>query len=169
VQLTVIGIRAVRLPQQIEARAILMAGFAGALDPLLRIGDIVHDDPPGTIHTSTQIVATPTDKATLYKSTGAKAVDMETAIVRALAQRLGISFVGIRAISDTAADSVDPAVLNFVDETGRLRPAALAKALLQRPSLIPQLNHLRANSAIAARALTDALRAFLEKNTQLFS
>jgi hypothetical protein len=169
VELTVIGIRAVRLPQQIEARAILMAGFAGALDPSLSIGDIVHDNPPGTIHTSTQIVATPADKAALFARTGAKAVDMENALARALADRLSIPFFGIRAISDTAADSLDPAILSFVDETGRLRPAALAKTLLQRPALIPQLNQLRLNSAIAGRALANALRTFLEKNNQLFS
>jgi adenosylhomocysteine nucleosidase len=166
VELTIIGIRAVRLPQQLQAGTIIMAGFAGALDPSLRIGDIVHDDPPGTIHTSTQIIATPADKAALFAQTGAKAVDMENAIVRAMADRLSIPFFGVRAISDTATDSLDPAILSFVDETGRLRPAALAKTVLQRPALIPQLNHLRLNSAIAGRTLANALRVFFVKNPQ---
>jgi hypothetical protein len=78
-----------------------------------------------------------------------------------------VPFYGIRAISDTAAEAVDPAVLQFVDEVGAIRPAALAKGLLRNPSLLPTLNRLRINSAFAGRALAVAVKTFLEQNQQL--
>jgi hypothetical protein len=167
-ELTVIGIRAVRLPRQIDARGIILAGFAGALDPILGVGDIVRDDPPGSIYTSSDIVATAREKADLFARTGARAVDMENATVRRFAEQIGVPFFGIRAISDTANEDLDPRVLRFVDETGRPRPAAIAKGLLLRPALIPTLNRLRINSAIAGRALAVAVRTFLEENGELF-
>jgi hypothetical protein len=171
--LTVIGIRAVRLPVQVDASAIIMAGFAGALDPSLRIGDVVYDTPPrgpsGSIHTSGELVATVQEKALLFRSTSARAVDMENAIVRQFAGRMGVPFFGIRAISDTADEAIDPRILRFVDERGRLRPAALAGGLLRRPALIPALNRLRINSNIAGRSLAEALRFFLEQNRELFA
>jgi purine-nucleoside phosphorylase len=151
-----------------ETRTILMAGFAGALDPRLAIGDIVWDEPAGTIYTSNEIVATAAEKAALFARTGTGAVDMENAMVRKFAERMGARFFGIRAISDTANEDLDPRVLQFVDETGRPRPAAIAKGLLLRPALIPTLNRLRINSAIAGRALAVAVRTFLEENGELF-
>jgi adenosylhomocysteine nucleosidase len=167
-ELTVIGIRAVKLERTIEPRAIVMAGFAGALDPALELGDIVRDDPQGTIFTSSELVATAEEKARLFHQTGAKAVDMENATVREFALRMGVPFFGIRAISDTAGEAVDPMVLRFVDEMGGIRPAAVAKGLLLKPSLIPTLNRLRINSGIAGRALAQAVKTFLEENRGLF-
>jgi hypothetical protein len=163
VGLTVIGIRAVRLPKGIEASAVIMAGFAGALDPVLGIGDIVRDDPVGTIYTSTKIVATVDEKAELFRRTGAKAVDMENEIVRKFAEGLGIRFFGIRAISDTADESVDPMVLGFIDEVGRLRPGAIAGGLIRKPAIISTLNRLRTNTDIAGRSLAVAVRALIEE------
>lgn len=130
-----------------------MAGFGGALDPGLKIGDVVIDDPPGRIYTSDALISTPEEKAELYARTGAQVVDMENAIVRTFAEHLGIRFVGIRAVSDTASDSLDPAVLTLVDDLGRLKPARLARTLICRPMLIPSLRALGRNAAIAADGL----------------
>jgi hypothetical protein len=166
-ELTVIGIRAVRLPRQIDARGIILAGFAGALDPILGVGDIVRDDPPGSIYTSSEIVATALEKAYLFARTGARAVDMENAIVRRFAEQMGVPFFGIRAISDTAGEEVDPLVLRFLDETGRVRPGAIAMGLIQKPAIVSTLNRLRINSAIAGRSLAAAVRILLEENREL--
>ena len=163
VDIRVIGIRAAHLPSDVatpEIRGIILAGFAGALDPTLRIGDVVVDGLPpqgsgkatfraGRIHTSSEIVATPTEKAALFQQTGAIAVDMEGETVRRFADSLGVSFIHVRAISDTAADTLDPALLNFVDDFGRVRLLALVCGLLRRPRLIPKLVRLGVNSRLA--------------------
>jgi adenosylhomocysteine nucleosidase len=159
--LEVIGIRACRLPRDLAQRGascIIMAGLAGALDPTLKIGDVVLDD---AIHTSDRLITTAAEKANLFRQTNCRAVDMENAIVRAAAAAAGISFIGIRAISDTADQAVDPRVLKLVDEVGRPRPLAIAGLLLRRPTIIGQLRRLHSDSATALESLGRAVRAEL--------
>jgi uridine phosphorylase len=160
--LEVIGIRASRLPRDLGRRGascIIMAGLGGALDPALKIGDVVLDD---VIHTSERLITTAAEKAALFLKTGCRAVDMENAIVRAAAEAAGILFIGIRAISDTADQAVDPSVMNLVDEVGRPRPLAVAKLLLLRPGMIGELGRLRADSEKALESLGTAVRMRLD-------
>jgi hypothetical protein len=174
IQLHAIGIGARQMPCPLNpdnTRCIIMAGIAGALDPSLRCGDIVMDAPAGQapehlpfrfgkIHTSQQIVATPAQKAALFQRTGALAVDMETALVRPVADAAGIPLVGIRAICDTAGEAIDPVVRSFVDNLGRPRLAVLAAGLLRRPKLIGELRRLSARTRRATDAVGQAVRAF---------
>jgi adenosylhomocysteine nucleosidase len=88
----------------------------------------------------------------LFAETGALAVDMEQAVVRRAAPA-GVPVVGLRAISDPADMGIDPAVLQFIDETGRPRPVEAAKTLLRRPKLIPHVVRLNSNSQKALRQL----------------
>ena len=169
----VIGIRAGRLPAESSlcgVQRIILAGFAGALDPTLQVGDVVVDGWPGEpigfrcgkIHTAGEIIATPASKASLFAETGALAVDMEGDIVRAFAERLGARFLHVRAISDSAAEAVDPTILRFVDDVGNVRPTAVTLGLLRRPSLVPQLARLGANAKLAGRNLGEAMVAIVE-------
>jgi hypothetical protein len=146
-----------------------MAGLAGALDPALRAGDVVIGEWPGemklpvgalrgTIHTQLAIAATPADKATLFAQTQASAVDMEGAVVREWARGQGASFGAIRAISDRADQTLDPAVLGFIDPWGRIRPWALTRTLLLRPALVAHLIRVGNDSKAAARRLGEAVR-----------
>lgn len=170
IELHLIGIRARYLPVIDPARVhcIVLAGFAGALDPSLRVGELVVAEGAnllqssplcrfGSIHTSGHIVATPEEKGELFARTGAVAVDMESEVVREYARSLGVRFATIRAISDAARDAIDPAVLRLVDEWGRPRAAAVARALLRSPALLPHLMRLGANANRAAASLTGAL------------
>ncbi len=170
--LRVIGPRAVGLgdvDHAAECRGVIMAGLAGALDPTLVIGDVVVDSPPdwgmtgagwrrGAIHTADEIVATVEEKRLLFAATGALAVDMENALARGFAARLGVPFLGIRAISDRADEPLDPATLRWINHTGGLRPARLAADLCRRPGLIPSLVRLGRRSRIAVEALADAVQ-----------
>jgi adenosylhomocysteine nucleosidase len=170
-----VGIGAKHLPepsQLKEIQLILLCGVAGALDPSLAIGDVVLDDPDGLcinrpiyrrgqIHTSSRIIATPQEKAGLFAETGALAVDMEQQIVRDFAKPLGIRVIGLRAISDTAGEILDPAVVGLVDELGRAKPLAIASTLIRRPTLIPYLNRLNANTKLALKNLADTVQVVL--------
>jgi nucleoside phosphorylase len=162
----VIGIRAAHLPDSLESESLVLIGFAGALDPMLAIGDIVTDDPPGSLYTADQLIATPAEKARLRLATSARAVEMEGAIVRRFAERIGARFVHIRAISDRADQSLDIRFLQMIDDAGRLRPAALAKLLIRNPSIVPPLLRLALQTRAAARSLRLALREFLHSQSQ---
>lgn len=172
ITLGITGISATQLPGE-AADCVIMAGLAGALDPSLAIGDLVVDDwpeqmaPPagskrGAIHASPRIAADPAEKARLFAHTEARAVDMESAAVRAWAGRQGAAFGAIRAISDRADQALDPAVLTMVDAWGRPRPATIGRALLRHPRLIPQLVRLGVDSKRAARRLGQALREVVD-------
>ena len=173
VELQVVGVRAVQLPDGVNrqnTRLLIMAGVAGALDPSLKVGDIIVDDFPagaegsrparlrqGTIHTSQTIVGTPAQKAELWAQTHALAADMENARVREWAAALGIPFVAVRAISDAAHEALDPAVLGFIDPFGNVKPAAMAATLLRKPGMIPDLLRLGASAKLARQALGRAI------------
>lgn len=165
-----IGIRGVRLvvPQPI-GNLWIVAGVGGALDPGLAVGDVILDDPQhlvppavplrrGAIHTAGQIITTAAEKAALCAQTGTLAVDMEQSVVASVAEQRGVSWMGVRAVSDTAAEALDPAFLHFVDDLGRPKPAAIAMGLLRRPALAGQLRRLEKNSGIALQRLGAAVR-----------
>lgn len=177
IEIHLVGIGATRLPEKVTSplvTALIMAGVAGALDPTLRVGDVIIDDCPaawlppipfraGKIYSADEIVGAPADKQRLFAQSGALAVDMEAAIARELAARSNIPFISLRTISDAAHELLDPAVLAMVDDFGRPRPMSVAGTLLRRPSLIPQLKQLAANSRIAAKQLATALASIVER------
>ena len=160
-----IGIGASALPRELPpARCIIMAGLAGALDPSLQIGDVILDsDSPygslrrGKLHTSATPVLTPSDKAALFHQTGAAAVEMENAPVRALALSLNVPFIGIRAVSDTAQDAIDPDILRWIDPLGNPKVARIALGVLARPTLLREARRLARNSKVALRRLESAI------------
>ena len=166
VRLRVVGPRATRLPASPDAGCalVVMAGLAGGLSPELRRGDLVIDESSdavttpasqrGAIATVDRVASTPADKATLRRATGALAVDMENATVRAWARRHGAGFVGVRVISDTAGETLDPATLRIVDDRGALRPTSVVGELLRRPAFAMALWDLR-----STRGLVDTLAA----------
>jgi adenosylhomocysteine nucleosidase len=145
------------------------------LDPSLAIGEVVVDSSPadawgelpyrrGSIHTADAIVATPAEKAELFRRTGAVAVEMEGQCVRKLSNLLGLPLLSLRAISDIAHEALDPAVVGFMDEFGEPRPAAVVAAMVRRPRLIGSTLRLARNARRAADSLTAAIRFLGEKN-----
>lgn len=179
-----IGIMAVRLKAQFAAdcRCIIMAGLGGALERELKIGDVVVDDRAGLIsaageqrlsaaiswrrggiYTADRVIATPAEKAELHLATGAAAVDMEGAVVRALAKKKGIGFISIRAISDTADQTVIPQVMGMIDDVGRPRPLEMTKRLAQKPGLLPELFRLADQSKRAGAELGKAVKIVMQE------
>lgn len=152
-----VGLGAVRLPAEVPKgiNLIVVAGLGGGLDPVLRVGDVVSGD---DVYSSAEPVLTPAHKAELFRTTRARVVDMETAAVRAWAASAGIPVVAVRAVSDTADEAIDPALLRLVDELGRPRPVAIATYLLCHPTGTRRLLRLAAASRLACERLGEAVR-----------
>ena len=62
----------------IQVNGIISTGFCGALDPALRVGDIVRE-----LHSIDRVAVTAAEKHDLWVRTGAAAVDMESAAAAA--------------------------------------------------------------------------------------
>jgi adenosylhomocysteine nucleosidase len=170
------------------ARALASFGMAGGLDPNLRAGTLLlplaivtvegatfpcasewrmrliaacraAQLSSGTLVTSRAPVASVVAKAALHRSSGAAAVDMESAAVAQVAARGRLPFVALRAIVDEAAAAVPQAVLSSADAAGEVALARLLPALARRPQDLSALLKLGAGYRHACRTLRAVARS----------
>jgi adenosylhomocysteine nucleosidase len=156
---------------------VVSAGFAGALTPRLRVGDVlvpsaVRNAATGeqfpcaacafagqggeaTLVTATSVLSRDA-KAALTARFSADAVDMEAAAVAAVARDAGVPFAAVKVISDPF-DFDMPPLDRFVDASGKLHLLQLIVYAVPRPRLWGALARLGRNSARAAQALAGAL------------
>jgi hypothetical protein len=86
---------------------------------------------------------------------------METQPAHALAQSLHIPFLAIRAISDTAAEPLDPEFLKLVDPQGHPRISHALLHLAQHPAKLPSLLRIRRASNLALEHLAATIVAIV--------
>lgn len=156
-------------------KLIYSAGFAGALDPALKVGDVVRprrvvhagdgssvnlDQGEGVLITFGS-VAGPEQKAKLRDSFGAQAVDMEAAAVARAAEGRGIGFAVMKVISDEF-DFSFPSMERFIDSEGRFQQGRFAWFTALRPWLWPQVTRLARNSNRASLALCRSLQTMID-------
>jgi adenosylhomocysteine nucleosidase len=117
-------------------RMVISAGFAGALDPALNVGDtLVADSSVRAIISRPDPIETVAEKAAAFRETGARLVDMETASIAAICERASIRLVSARAVSDSANEPLPvPFGVWFNVERQRPRPLALVSYLALRPA-----------------------------------
>ena len=111
----------------------------------------------GAILTSHRVLATGAEKRRAKESTGAIAVDMETAAIAAEAAARGIPFVAIRAVLDEVDDEIVGAAM--ADQDGNIRPLVATSYLIRNPATILKLPRLIRNLSRATTAIADALTA----------
>lgn len=149
-----------------DPEVVYSAGFAGALDPKLKVGEVVR--PAVVINAgdcsrvqlrggegvlvSFGSVASPAQKASLREAFGADFVDMEAAVVARAAEARGVAFAAVKSISDES-DFQFPETERFVDENGRFSEIGFALFAALRPWLWPRVVRLARNSARASRTL----------------
>jgi adenosylhomocysteine nucleosidase len=169
------------------ATALVSWGLAGGLDPKLQAGTIclpclvVSRDGAtfatdlhwreiltaaigrrlsvagGTLLTSAAAIESVAGKAAAFGETGAVAVDMESAGVAQIAALHKIPFVAVRAIVDTAGDSL-PSAVKAAGTEGRVRLARLILGIASSPREIAPLLRLANRYRAAARALGTVAR-----------
>ena len=170
------------------ATALVSWGMAGGLDPALppgtiflpetvisaegaplatdgpwrsRLGAAVgahHPVSGGRLLTSARAVGSLADKATLFRETGAVAVDMESAAVGEVAQARRLPFLAVRVIVDGAADALPRAVTAAADSEGHLQIWRLLGALARTPGELGPLLRLAGRYRAANRSLAAVAR-----------
>ncbi len=114
----------------------------------------------GRLLTVPGVVATPAAKADCWRTQGALAVDMESALVLAWAAAAGVPALAVRAVADGPEDALPPALLRAVAADGRTRPGA-ALAWVGRPALLAAAWRLRRRSRLALDRLARFLTVFI--------
>ena len=171
------------------ARALVSWGLAGGLDPALAAGSLVLPreviSPEGSVFltarewrervsraiagrqvgsgrllTCREPLASSQAKALAFRETRAVAVDMESSAVAEVALATRLPFLAVRAIVDTAADSLPrAAVAANTAGSSAVRIPQLFGALARRPAELPALLRLAVRYRAASRALTAVARS----------
>lgn len=154
-------------------------GFAGALDPELKVGDSLRPqsvmdagdssstavpDGHGTLVTYGAI-ASPRQKSSLRRVYAAQAVDMEAAAVARGAQARNVDFAAFKVISDDS-DFEFPALERFI-RNGQFRQGAFVTYVATRPWLWPKVLQLATNSAKASGVLCRWLAEYIAQAESL--
>ncbi|MFL6590078.1 MAG: hypothetical protein ACJ8M4_07900 [Chthoniobacterales bacterium] len=160
-------------------RYLISAGFAGALENGLRVGNVLvaenystaelvasprlQLDDEGTflgkLLTVPRMVELQGEREDLAKRTGAIAVDMETEIIATTCASHELPMLSVRAISDTISEPFPaPAKVLFDVARQKTNFLRLASYLVAHPSALTRLNAFREQIAVARKALTVTLQ-----------
>jgi len=171
-----------------DHKACIAAGFAGALKPTLRIGDVLVARAVQVLGesktlecsrnlfmaayetqaieakmflTTDHVIGTSEEKKQL--SPFAEAVDMESFATISVAKEKKVSCIAVRVISDRFDEDMPTQIDTTIDEFGRVKIPGLIKHVATHPLAIPTLIRLGRQSKIAAQALAQFLEALIKE------
>lgn len=162
--------------RRLSPERVLTCGFAGALNPQLKVGDVLFDEDydagmgkallsagaiPGRFYCSVRVAVTAAEKAQLWRSTGADAVEMESSVIRSLCRDRGIPSATLRVVSDAANEDLPLDFNALMTSDQKLSIPRLLGKLAMSPRAIPRVMDLQRNTRAAARRLAEVLRASL--------
>jgi adenosylhomocysteine nucleosidase len=151
---------------------VISCGFAGALNPALRVGTVVFQADadtglaapllsagatPAKFHFSDRVATTATEKKLLRQETGADAVEMESEAIRSICKALGIPAATVRVISDAAEENLPLDFNELMSAEQRLDYGRLLWSVLRSPGKIPALLRLQRQTKLAAKKLAEVL------------
>ena len=148
-----------------DLRGVISIGLAGALSPLLNVGDVVIADQvitglekwdchegwrvrltsrlpyahQGQLFGSDLIIENAETKSGLHTATGALAVDMESQVAARFAANRNLPLAGLRVISDDAGHALPPAALVAMRPDGGIALGRVLGSVLRRPGQVPAL------------------------------
>jgi len=166
---------------------IISAGFSGALQAKMKIGDVVvansvvdtagtelaidlkmEPNPATGLHVGRllmvdRIVRTIAEKKALAEQHAAIAVDMESLAVAQVCRASKIRFLAVRVISDDLSADLPAEVVSVVGSSGTVRLGAAVGALFKRPGSAKDLWRLREQGMDAADRLATFLEGVIEQ------
>jgi adenosylhomocysteine nucleosidase len=164
---------------------IISAGFSGALQPDIKIGDIVvgnsitdetgtelkidlkmAPDPAKGLHvgrilTVDRMIRTVADKKELGNRHQAIAVDMESLAVAQVCRAAKTLFLAVRVISDDLTADLPKEIVSVVGSTGTVRLGAAVGAIFKRPGSFKEMWRLRDQGVGAAERLATFLEGIV--------
>jgi adenosylhomocysteine nucleosidase len=156
---------------------VLTCGFAGGLNPDLKLGDVAFETSDETLRAkllvagakpakffcADRIATTVAEKKALRDHTGAEVVEMESAAIQVVCAEKNIPCATVRVISDTANEDL-PLDFNALAKPDKsLDFGKLAWAIAKSPGKIGALMELQKKTSFAARQLTDVLAKVLSQ------
>jgi len=99
------------------------------------------------------IAASASNKAKLFRETGAYAVDMESHIVARAAKTHGLAFAALRTISDSADTALPPLASAAITARGTVALGSVLSSLVRDPRQISVLPRMARDSRAAFAAL----------------
>ncbi len=173
-----------------QTHCLVSFGIAGALAPDLKAGTVVISGevvteryrwtvaPPlcrqltefarsvgavyGPVFGSSSIITTTTGRKRARAMTQALAVDLESEIVAITATTLGLPFIVLRAIADTARRDLPPASLVPLRADGKPNVSRVFAAILRRPFQLADIIGLAQETRMALSALIGPAQALRE-------
>jgi adenosylhomocysteine nucleosidase len=156
-----------------EPTLVLTCGFAGGLNPDLKLGDVIFEvqspeskvqsqllaagAKPAKIFCADRIATTVAEKKKLRAETGADAVEMESAAIQLICRERGIPCATVRVISDAASEDL-PLDFNALSKPDKnLDFGKLFLAIAKSPRKIGALMQLQKKTKFAAGQLADVL------------
>lgn len=168
-----------RAMKQRPPQLVLSCGFAGGLNPMLASGTVVFSTDedaglspallaagacPVRFHCSDRVATTAEEKRSLWETTGADAVEMESGIIRAFCRTQGIPSATLRVISDAAQETLPLDFNVFMTADQKLNYGKLILALLGSPRKIPAILRLQRQTQRAAKNLAQVLSQIIPRS-----
>ena len=155
---------------------VVSAGACGALAPELAVGALVVPETvitpderrlataavpglarQGALVSAARVVEDAAAKSRLWLSTGALAVDVESAAILDWAANHALPAAVVRGVSDPAGRGVPADLARIVQDDGRVRPLRAVSAVLARPGALADAMALRAGTTAALKTVAAAL------------
>ena len=159
---------------------VLTCGFAGGLNPDLKLGDVLFESgkrkaesgnleeqllaagaKPAKFFCADRIATTVAEKKALRAETGADAVDMESAAIHAVCAQRGIPCATVRVISDTANEDLPLDFNALVKPDKSLDYGKLFLAIARSPGKVGALMELQKKTRFAAEQLAGVLEKLI--------
>jgi adenosylhomocysteine nucleosidase len=149
-------------------KRVITCGFAGGLNPELRLGSIVFEEDfdtglnepllrlgavPGKFHCSKRVAVTELEKRSLWEQTGADAVEMESSVIRTICREFEVPSATVRVILDSAREDLPLDFNALMTSDDRINFGKLAWTILSSPSKIPRLMDFQKQTAFASKQL----------------
>jgi adenosylhomocysteine nucleosidase len=159
--------------QYFRPKALVLAGYGGALVPQLKLGQIVISRNYSSdvllpflrlvagfdfaeFYTADEIAGTLAERTRCANTSRAQVIEMETAAVAAVVAERGIPFLAVRVISDELRTDLPTEALaaGFDPEAGRPTPVRLATHLATHPRQFKPFKEFVRNLGTARKSLT---------------